>query len=275
MTSSHEQNRVRCDSQGMEEKLNVFNIQHYSLQDGPGIRTTVFLKGCPLRCRWCCNPESQNRESEKMGDEVAGRIMTVSEILSEVEKDEVFFRQGQGGMTVSGGEPLMHGEALVQLLKEAQAHYLLTAMETSMYGDAKILIEAASYLDHLYVDIKSMDPHKHQEWTGVDNRIILEHFRLLKKTYKNLHIIVRTPVIPGFNDDVESITKICEFLQENGQKYYELLPYHRFGKSKYEKLGRAYDMGDASLEEANFEALKKVVKAYGLELPSASEDCIW
>lgn len=221
---------------------NVFNIQHYSLQDGPGIRTTVFLKGCPLRCRWCCNPESQNTQPEQMGKEIVGKMLSVDDILKEVEKDEVFYHYGEGGMTVSGGEPLMQGEAVIELLKEARHRYISTTIETSGFAPESIVLEAGKYLKTIYFDIKSMNARKHQEWIGVSNEKIIQNFKLLRTTYPEKNIIVRTPVIPGFNDDEKDILQIREFLESVGQKEYELLPYHKFGKPKYEKLGRKYLM---------------------------------
>ena len=219
-----------------QERVCVFNIQHYSLQDGPGIRTTVFLKGCPLRCRWCCNPESQEFESENGIKLDSLRRMTVEDILEEVEADEIFYRHGGGGMTVSGGEPLAHGAFTIRLLREAKERYLLsTAIETSGAVPAEILLEAANYLDYIYYDVKSVDAKKHKEWTGVSNERILSNLKLLveenqKRAYP-AKLIVRTPVIPGFNDTTEEILAVKEYLHSIGQSEHELLRYHRFGKS--------------------------------------------
>lgn len=240
------------------EKATVFNIQHYSLHDGPGIRTTVFLKGCPLRCRWCCNPESQG------GGEAAGaaenvREMSVDEILREVEKDEAFYRYGGGGLTVSGGEPLVWGTFLVELLRGAKRHYLSTAIETSGCGDTEILLEAAEYLDTVYYDIKSLNEQKHLEWTGVSNDIIRKNLEALVKGYgTRADVIVRTPVIPGFNDSEQEIREIRNYLASIGQENYELLKYHKFGKGKYEKLGREYLMGETVLAEEKWNRLLQV-----------------
>lgn len=244
------------------EKTKVFNIQHYSLHDGPGIRTTVFLKGCPLRCRWCCNPESQ--EFEKDVDQIEQlKTMSIDEIIREVEKDEVFYRYGGGGLTISGGEPLAQGTFLIELLKEARKHYLSTAIETSGYGQKDILLEAAEYLDTVYFDVKSLNTEKHLEWTGVSNDIILDNLQDLVKTYgPKLNIIVRTPVIPGFNDSEEDIKKIKHFLTSIGQKNYELLRYHKYGRGKYEKLGREYLMGEEMLEDTKWNLLQKIVCEY-------------
>lgn len=258
-----------------EEKAYVFHIQRYSLQDGPGIRTTVFLKGCPLRCRWCCNPESQSLSPEQMGDKTAGTLMSVEEILHEVEKDEVFYRRGKGGMTVSGGEPLLQGNFTIELFREAKKRYLTTAIETSGFASRQVLLETAQYVDTIYYDIKSMDGEKHKIWTGRDNRIILDNFKVLRQMYPEKKLHVRTPVIPGFNDTEEEIQKICEFLQQYEFVDYELLAYHFYGKQKYEQLERVYPMGDAVLKQENFEKMKELVKRYGLGLCTAGEDTVW
>lgn len=248
-----------------EKEAVVFNIQRYSLHDGPGIRTTVFLKGCPLRCRWCCNPESQNFEIEEMGENLAGERMTIPQIIMEVEKDEIFYKNGEGGMTVSGGEPLVHGKFTIDLLREAKRHYLSTAIETCGCVERDVLLEAAQYLNLIYYDIKSLDENKHESWTGMSNKNIMDNLRAVKRKFPKLNIVVRTPVIPGFNDNKADIKRICEFLNSIGQKRYELLGYHRFGKSKYEKLGRDYPMKDAKLEEGTMVTLRSVAREYGFE----------
>lgn len=240
----------------------ISNIQHYSLQDGPGIRTTVFLKGCPLRCRWCCNPETQNAEPETMRDATVGVRMTVAEVLREVEKDEVFYRHGGGGLTVSGGEPLLQGAFTLALLKEAKRRHLTTAMETSAFGDGALFEALAALLDTLYVDVKSLDTEKHRQWTGVGNETILENIRRVAGTERHGRLILRTPVIPGFNDTPEEIAAICRFVSAcPGVSHYELLPYHRLGRDKYFGLGRAYPMGDNKLENGRIEDLRGIVKS--------------
>lgn len=245
-----------------QERVCVFNIQHYSLQDGPGIRTTVFLKGCPLCCRWCCNPESQSFEIEENSSFDSYRQMTVEEILDEVEADDIFYRHGDGGMTVSGGEPLAHGSFTIQLLKEAQERYLSTAIETSGAVSREILLEAAGYLNYIYYDVKSVDDEKHKKWTDVSNEQILSNLKALTEACTKLRyppkLIVRTPVVPGFNDTPEDILAIKNYLKSIGQTEHELLRYHRFGKSKYEKLGREYPMGDAVLDDEKWRLLSAV-----------------
>ncbi len=278
----------------MKEKGLVFNIQHYSLHDGPGIRTIVFLKGCPLRCRWCCNPESQNTfqeisyyEDRCIGCDACGACQnackesaisffengkasfdrnkcsnclecvqecpaeaiktegigwSVQDIIELVEKDSIFYRKQRGGMTVSGGEPLLHEDFLIRLLKEAKKYRITTAMETCGYGDYGVLKEAAKYLDTIMFDIKSIDEKKHQEYTGKSNQRILENFSRLCRDFPELPKLVRTPVIPSFNDKVEELQAIENFLHNRPNVTYEKLPYHRFGVGKYKALGRRYQM---------------------------------
>ena len=284
----------------MENPL-VFNIQNYSLNDGPGIRTIVFLKGCPMRCRWCCNPESQEYKKQmsyirkncigekecgyckqschqkaisfdKEGKAVIkrdlctdclsctkvcparamkqqGKPMEISEIIDQVLRQELFYHHGEGGLTVSGGEPLSHGDFLIRLLKEAKKHRLHTAIETCGYAPYEVLKEALDYLDVIFFDLKSMNDSKHKLYTGKSNKRILNNFRQLQKEHKNTKIIARTPVIPGFNDTIEELEEIQHFVAQGKDISYEMLPYHRFGKGKYEMLGRDYPMGDVLLSE--------------------------
>lgn len=284
----------------MENPL-IFNIQNYSLNDGPGIRTIVFLKGCPMRCRWCCNPESQEYKKQmsyirkncigekecgfckqschqkaisfdKEGKAVIkrdlctdclsctkvcparamkqqGKPMEISEIIDQVLRQELFYHHGEGGLTVSGGEPLSHGDFLIRLLKEAKKHRLHTAIETCGYAPYEVLKEALDYLDVIFFDLKSMNDSKHKLYTGKSNKRILNNFRQLQKEHKNTKIIARTPVIPGFNDTIEELEEIQHFVAQGKDISYEMLPYHRFGKGKYEMLGRDYPMGDVLLSE--------------------------
>ncbi|MDR3254204.1 MAG: glycyl-radical enzyme activating protein [Synergistaceae bacterium] len=285
----------------MGESAIVFNVQRYSLHDGPGIRTVVFFKGCPLRCRWCCNPESQRPErevsylSEKCigkkacgfcGDacrrgaiffggfrspedgkaiidralcddclscaavcpskaiKVEGEAMTISEILDAVEKDGLFYDNGGGGLTVSGGEPLAQGSFLVDLLAAAKKMRINTAMETCGYGDYRTLCDAASYLDTIMFDIKSLNAERHVHYTGASNDLIVSNFESLCRDFPGLKKIVRTPFIPRFNDNVEEKRAISGFLAGRPNVKFEALAYHRFGEGKYRALGREYNMAE-------------------------------
>ena len=269
----------------------VFNIQRYSLHDGPGIRTAVFLKGCPLRCRWCCNPESQRPQPEisyirskclgraacgfcqrecsfgAISFDVSGfasvdrkkcrdcllcaafcpskaicaegREVFADEVLDDVEKDAVFYKD-DGGLTVSGGEPLAQGVFLIELLSKARKRKIRTAIETCGFGDYSVLQAAAADLDMIFYDIKSLDSQKHREWTGRGNESILKNFKRLCADFPALPKVARTPVIPGFNDSEEALSEIREYVKGLSGVTFEALPYHRFGIGKYAALGRKY-----------------------------------
>lgn len=289
----------------------IFNIQRYSLHDGPGIRTVVFLKGCPLCCRWCCNPESQNPRPEisfypskcignascgfceKACDfdaigfdaggtavidrakctqcrrcaakcpakaiRTEGRTVTADQVIDEVEKEAVFYRGQAGGITISGGEPLAQGEFLLALLREAKRRRIPAAMETCGFGDYSVLRRAAPMLDTVLYDIKSLNDERHLQWTGQSNRIILGNFKRLCEDFPSLPKMVRTPVIPGFNDDAEEVKKILLYLHGRPSVVFEALPYHRFGVGKYAALGREYSV-HASLKPAVMRQIESICK---------------
>ena len=290
----------------------VFNIQRYSLHDGPGIRTLVFLKGCPLRCQWCSNPESQRlcpelalnagkcigtrecsrcigecpngaiRENGEGGIRVErdachecfrcvgvcpslamsrfGKEMNVDEVLREVEADGAFYSRSGGGLTVGGGEPLFQPEFTRELLREAVRRRINTSMETCGFAPWEALDRACRYLDGILYDIKSMDPGKHAEFTGISNEIIVQNFRRLRNQYPNLHVRVRTPVVPGFNDTEAVIGAIVDFIGDDPGVEYELLAYHRFGLPKYGYLDRSYPLGARVLDNGRMKILEELSK---------------
>lgn len=283
----------------------VFNIQHFSVNDGRGIRTVVFLKGCPLRCAWCANPESQKRSPE-MGwtkgecigcgecrkkletlsccfkDDrlywnrsasfdpdrvrkvcpsgafhVIGKEMTADEVLDEVLKDRAFYETSGGGITLSGGEPLMQPDFACEILQKAAAAGIHRTIETCGYASGENYERVVSLVDELIADVKLMDPDKHKVWTGRSNEPIIDNLRRAREAYPALPIHVRTPVIPGVNDTEEDIAEILEFTKEIGADY-ELLRYHRLGEPKYESLNRSYPMGDRELPAETFRKLQKL-----------------
>lgn len=290
----------------------VFNIQKYSVHDGAGIRTMVFLKGCPLKCAWCSNPESQHlrpelaynmtkcltpavcgrclgncpdsriveieglldldcvdcaicRENPSCAEgcpsgalNVYGRSVDVDEVLRTVEQDGAFYARSGGGMTLSGGEAMFQPEFALALLREAKRRRINTVMETCGHCSPDDLIEACGLLDTLIYDIKSMSTEKHRSGTGVGNELILENFEQVCRACPDLRILVRTPVIPGFNDTQDDIRAIVAFLPKRDRLTYELLPYHRMGQPKYQFLKRPFPMGNANLDPSIMPLLKAI-----------------
>lgn len=247
----------------------IFNIQRFSLHDGPGVRTIVFLKGCPLRCRWCCNPESQCYECETITTggvkKNVGEDKTVQEILQEVERDRVYYyRSGGGGMTLSGGECLSQPDFSEALLKCAKEKGISTAIETTGFASAEVIRRLLPHVDTVLMDIKHMNSEKHKEFTTRDNSLILENARIIAREANAL--IIRTPVIPTFNDTEEEIRDIAEFARSlNTVKEMHLLPYHRIGSDKYAGLGRRYEMEHIRPpEKEKMQKLLEVVNGTGL-----------
>ena len=262
----------------------IFDVKRYAIHDGPGIRTTVFLKGCPLQCQWCQNPEGiesgpeifvrQKRCAEdcdacvsacsqgaisKDGNsieidrekcdfcgkcedacvyealEIVGREVTVAEALVEMERDRVFFDESGGGITFSGGEPLMQLDFFEALLAEIKKRNIHVTLDTSGYVPFKDLERVSDKVDLFLYDLKIMDDEKHKEYTGVSNRIILENLR--KLTERGKPVAVRIPMISGVNDDEQSIQLLTEYLRSlKNIKHISLLPYHSGGCEKYRNL---------------------------------------
>ena len=272
------------------KKGTIFNIQKMSIHDGPGIRTTVFFKGCPLRCLWCSNPESQHAGREIacfparcvscgycaqvcpqgiIDDKAPFQILDrskcdlceicvkecctnakkrigeeydVETLLHEILKDKSFYNSSGGGVTLSGGEPLMQHEFVIELLKACQENGVHTAIETTGYAATDIFEEVAKHLDLIFMDIKHMDADEHKKLTGVSNEAILGNLAAIAKFHDN--IIVRIPVIPGLNDSDENIRQTAAFVAECGVKRLELLPYHNLGEVKYGQLGMEYGLSE-------------------------------
>ena len=288
----------------------VFDIQRYSIHDGPGIRTIVFLKGCPLACQWCCNPESQDPKPSVMFSKsscvkcgkciqacpngaispnnpglidrsrctgcgacaevclpgaltMKGRSMTVWQVMQELQKDATNYRRSGGGVTLSGGEPLVQSEFALELLKACKEKGWSTAMETTGHAPKEVVERVMPYVDHALVDIKAVDPKVHESRTGVTNRLILENairISMLTST------VVRVPLISGLNADKESIEAIGKFAKlMPGVNTVHLLPYHTYGENKYELLGRQYTMiGTTPVPAETVDALKGLVEGMGL-----------
>lgn len=261
-----EKNDIEQD--GAKGKLSVkgtvFNIQRFCVNDGPGIRTTVFLKGCPLSCVWCHNPESQRFEPEILfykdkctgcgrckcvtaadrdfvcfngAKEICGKTVSANEVTAEVLKDKPFYKNSGGGVTLSGGEPLAQYDFSLELLKKAKENGIHTAIETCGYAEKSKILEIAKYVDLFLFDCKETDPELHKKYTGVDNKIILENLKALSDAGSK--IILRCPIIPGFNDRAEHFKGISETAEKFiGIEHIEIEPFHPLGESKYSALGR-------------------------------------
>ncbi|MDF2948481.1 MAG: glycyl-radical enzyme activating protein family [Sedimentibacter sp.] len=216
----------------------IYNIQRYSLHDGPGIRTIVFLKGCPLKCPWCANPESQSSHIEKMGEEQVGKIITVGDVMDIVKRDKAFYRRSGGGLTISGGEPLMQPVFTKALIDEARSEGINIAVETSGFQKWEVISELLKDVDYVLFDIKTMDSDLHEELMGVDNEVILQNIKNL--SCLNKQITVRIPVIPGYNDSFQNLFETAKFCHDIEIRELHLLPYHQLGVHKYKKLNREY-----------------------------------
>jgi pyruvate formate lyase activating enzyme len=273
----------------------VFNILRFCLHDGPGIRTTVFLKGCPLSCWWCHNPEGQSLDPELLyyearcrrcgacvevcpqaeaaqrdgvvepsplcercgacveicvaaAREIAGRRMSVSEVLCEVERDLVFFEESGGGVTLSGGEPLQQPEFTVALLDACRNRGIHTVLETCGMTPRDVFLNAARRGDLVLYDLKVLDPQKHREFTGAPNDAILGNLEALAGSGHPL--VVRLPVIPGVTDGEADLREYAGFLARLGVRRVDVLPYHRIGIDKYRRLGRPYRLPETAAADA-------------------------
>ena len=253
----------------LDVKGRIFDIQRYSIHDGGGIRTIVFLKGCPLRCKWCCNPEGQHYNVEKMTlggkEKIVGQDVTVGEIIDIVERDRIYYRRSGGGLTLSGGESLTQPDFAVALLKTAKERGINTAMESTGFADFSVISRYLPYLDLYLMDIKHMNSAKHKEFTSQPNELILENAK--KITDAGARLIVRTPVIPTFNATKEEIGEIAKFASSlKGVTQMHILPYHRIGTDKYKGLNRDYSL--TRIEPPSKELMNElleVVNSYGLK----------
>ena len=244
-------------------KATIFDIERNSYVDGPGIRTTVFFKGCNLKCMWCHNPESQSLKKEILfyknkctgcgrcdglsvdnenfmcfndAKEICGKDYTIDEVFKEIIKDKSYYENSGGGVTFSGGECMMQADFLLEILKKCKEDDIHTAVDTAGNIKWEVFEKIIPYTDLFLYDIKVMDNEKHKKYTGVENDLILENLKKLLKL--NLPVWIRIPVIPSVNDSNDDMMKIKSFFEENGYpEKIELLPYHAMGEHKYEALG--------------------------------------
>lgn len=222
----------------------VFSIEEFAVNDGPGIRTTIFLKGCPLRCAWCHNPEGQSPKPQpltKQGrTETCGYTVEVEELVARVRRDEDIFRDSGGGVTFTGGEPLMQADFLCEVLDRLPEIH--KAVETSGYVSEDAFKRVLDRADYLLFDIKLVDSEQHKRWTGIDNELIKANLKTLCKSGKPF--VARVPLIPGVNDSLENMEATAELLVgAKGLQRVELLRYHKTAGAKYPMIGLDYRPG--------------------------------
>lgn len=294
----------------------VFQTIHGSFVDGHGIRTTVFLKGCPLKCVWCCNPEGQSFEPElkftaakctgcgncvplcptgaiKLAPEewearvcidrtrctncgkclaacytgaldCFGQYYTVEELFAVVQKDEQFYRSSGGGVTIGGGEATWQPAFTLQFISKCKEHYIHTALDTCGYTTSPAGLKCLEEADLLLYDLKDLDPDRHLQNTGVSNEPILENLKRLNAMGKPL--IIRLPVIPGYNDAEQNLQATAAFLSTlQSVERVDLMPVHEYGKVKYEQLGKAYKLKVQAIPRERQEEIKALFEGHGLQ----------
>jgi pyruvate formate lyase activating enzyme len=218
----------------------IFNIKKYALHDGPGIRTTVFFKGCALNCWWCHNPEGISQSVDSSCGVGVGREVSVDELIAEISKDWIFYEESNGGITLSGGEPLLQSEFLLHLAKKVRLVMdTSVVLDTSGYAPWETIELIKDEIDLFLYDIKLLNDELHQKYTGVSNKQILSNFEKLDKEGQKL--IIRFPVIPGLTDIPSNIEQMCRWMQTLSlTNEIHLLPYHKIAKGKYQKLNLRY-----------------------------------
>lgn len=294
----------------------IFNIQRFSVHDGPGIRTTIFMKGCPLSCLWCFNPEGiknapelmwheekckrcfncinvcpnsaiiyeddlikTNREMcnacgecEKVcyfgAREIVGEYMTVKEVLSEILKDEPFYKISKGGVTISGGEVTFQNKFALKILEECRKKCIHTAIDTCGYTTWRNLKKILPYVNLVLYDLKQIDKDKHKEYTGVLPNIIYSNLKQIDKV--GIPIWIRIPIIPGYTDQEENISGVASFISKvKSVKKVELLPYQEFSVSKYKSLGLKYSL--ELLKSPNKNRMKRLEEIFRCSIRNGIE----
>ena len=256
----------------------IFDIKRFAVHDGPGIRTTVFLKGCPLSCTWCHNPEGISPQPQQMmrerkldgkiyqEEETVGHFYSTDEVIIELEKDRLIMEESGGGVTFSGGEPFMQPAFLFDLLVKSCDAGFHTTVDTSGYVSRKSLEKILPFTRLFLYDLKTMNDELHLKYTGVSNRIILENLEFLAEQGKSVRI--RIPLLKGINDSENNIEQtICFIKRLNSIGQIDLLPYHTIGKSKYHRLGLEKSMPEnAELCTEELSGIKTLFESEGFNV---------
>ncbi len=257
----------------LQETGIIFDIKHFAVHDGPGIRTTVFFKGCPLSCWWCHNPESINSKPEeiisviptftgtgkKCGKDIVGREATVTEIMREIMKDVIFYYESGGGVTFSGGEALIQHDFLLSLLKRCKEKNIHTCIDTSGYAQKQIFSKVVNYVDLFLYDLKLINNDDHKKYTGVSNESIIQNLKYLCES--NKQIFIRIPIIPNITDTDENISQIAEHISNlNYIQRVDILPYNQMGEEKYRRMEKPYLLNNVNppSEERMFQIREKL-----------------
>jgi pyruvate formate lyase activating enzyme len=257
----------------------VFNIQRHSIHDGPGIRTVVFLKGCPMRCLWCSNPESQSFQIETQVDprtgreSLVGRERSVTEVVHEVLRDRPYYRQSGGGVTLSGGEPLAQIRFAEALLAECYRQNVHTAVETAGGVPWAHVQRVLPSVELFLWDLKHPDDAAHERIVGMSNALVLSNLQRLAQT--DARFWVRLPLVPGMNADAPTVEQTAAFIASLARRpeIVHLMPFHQYGSSKYQALGKAYALegvdplvGTESDPEGLIQASRRILEAHGLRV---------
>ena len=245
----------------MQEAL-IFNLQKFSIHDGAGIRTDVFFQGCNLCCGWCSNPESQ--PIEPLPGEKA-TAYTVEALVAELVKDKPFYDESGGGVTLTGGEALLHPEFVLELARALHEAGIHVALETAACVNEDVLSRVLSAVDFAYIDLKHYDDTKHKSGTGVGNALILRN--IANALQSSTPVVIRIPVIPGYNDSETDFAGFAKALQDLGAKEVQLLPFHQLGESKYKRLQIEYAFdGKKQMRDGDLSALAKTLTKAGIQV---------
>ena len=248
----------------------IFDLKKFAIHDGPGIRTSVFFKGCPLNCWWCHNPEGQKLDKEfifvnnfNQKTELFGRNITVRELMKEIEKDKVFYEQSGGGVTFTGGEPMMQIDFLEEILRECIKSKINTAVDTCGYAPFGDFEKISKYVDMFLYDLKIIDDKRHQKYTGVSNELILKNLEELSKT--GVAIIIRIALIPGITDSQENLDAIYQIIRplENIRKI-SFLPYNKLGEDKRQRFNIKNKLNHLLRQDSgNIARIRERFESYG------------